>query len=374
MTAQTVFFRRRWLRLLCVLCYALITAWLAYLIALDTDEKHKDWAMVSLFIAAFSLHGCYLTWRYARFFFRREFIRFDAKGITVWHNDVARQKTFHVPWANVFDAWADEYQLRRHDDCLCLVWCTDEGGLEHLALKLQGAVWRDARGKTVRGKTLAPLLEAFVRRHLRSTPVPSGLIPADVAEDWRKYWNFGTGDNGDGCLIGVVMVVLALVALTFFIAFMVNAKTISDVTAGIGVTSFLLLLLLGTIYILYDSLMHWLSGLSGRRFVRIDPVGVHYWRYGMTRNSEADIPWASIHAVSPDSYRLDNGSWVCSLHLVYYPYAGARYLRHIQYDTGSNKQKTEEAAANIRLHCPNLFKFRGLPQVTLTNAQGNDKG
>ena len=39
MTAQTVFFRRRWLRLLRVLCYALITAWLAYLIALDTDEK-----------------------------------------------------------------------------------------------------------------------------------------------------------------------------------------------------------------------------------------------------------------------------------------------------------------------------------------------
>ena len=155
MTAQTVFFRRRWLRLLRVLCYALITAWLAYLIALDTDEKHKDRAMVSLFIAAFSLHGCYLTWRYARFFLRREFIRFDAKGITVWHNDVARQKTFHVPWANVFDAWADEYQLHRHYDCLCLVWCTDEDGLEHLALKLQGAVWRDARGKAIRGKALA---------------------------------------------------------------------------------------------------------------------------------------------------------------------------------------------------------------------------
>ena len=78
MTAQTVFFRRRWLRLLRVLCYVLITAWLAYLIALDTDEKHKDRAMVSLFIDAFSLHGCYLTWRYARFVLWREFIRFDA--------------------------------------------------------------------------------------------------------------------------------------------------------------------------------------------------------------------------------------------------------------------------------------------------------
>ena len=89
-------------------------------------------------------------------------------------------------------------------------------GLEHLALKLQGAVWRDARGKAIRGKALAQLLAAFVRRHLRSAPVPSGLIPADVPEDWRKYWKFGTGDNGDGCLIGVVMVVLALVALTFW--------------------------------------------------------------------------------------------------------------------------------------------------------------
>lgn len=94
--------------------------------------------------------------------------------------------------------------------------------------------------------------------------------------DWRCDGCAGTGRTG------------------FFYRFYGECQNNKGCSSGHRSTSFFLLLLFGAIYILYDSLMHWLSGLSGRRFVRIDPVGVHYWRYGMTRNNEADIPWQAF--------------------------------------------------------------------------------
>ena len=370
----TIHFRRRYIRLLRVLVYVLVTAWFVWHLAMDTEKEHQDRALASLFFAAFTLHACYLTWRYARFFLQREFIHIDAKGITIWHNDVARMKPLQLSWANITDAWADEYQLHHHNHYLRVIWRTDELELEHLALTLQGAVLYDTNGKAIRGKPLAHRMAALIKKRLPAVRVPLDLAPADIPGGWQKTWFFGTGYNSTGCLAGVVMLALLLFFLLFLAILLFSKfKNTNEFATYLFMTNLFLLLLFGLIRITYDSLMHWLYGVWGRRFIRIDHVGVHYWRYGMMQGSEATIPWEMIHAVSAECEYMRN-HWFCSLHLTYAPYASAHYLQHIEYDTGSDKKKTEEAAANIRLHCPNLYQFARLPRVTLPNAIGNAKG
>ena len=190
-------FRRRWFRFLFALGYAVVAAYLLY----DTPlVLMLEAVLLLLLYAALFIRACTLCYRYTIFLIRREYLRLDNRGITLWHNALTKQRELHLPWDSLLGTWTDEVHRRTRTDYLSIAWKVtnaknakaktgNAAGAAQVALNLKYARGSDHQGNRLRGAALGEYLVKRISARIPPAPVrlEKSANTADVAQE---IWYF----------------------------------------------------------------------------------------------------------------------------------------------------------------------------------------
>jgi len=343
--------------------------------------------LLLLLLLVLFAYACYLNYRYAKFILQREFIRLEAKGLTIWHRALGHLEPLFIPWSAMLDVWVDEVYKYKYDCFLVLVW-REEGDFSYMdraasvMLLMNSVIFHDADGNEIGGKALAQLLSSQIVAEIKPARPILTLDAAQLPDDFQEKWYFGTSGVVMDCLIFLIFggILAAMVIALFLSLFLATFNEPGDMHAVIIMMFFMMLLFAIMLRVSMDSIRNWISDIKLRSYIRFDQQGLHYWYYGMKPGGEETILWESINYAGKVCKPNRRGGYDCFLYFLWVPRPDTSCFRKTIFNTSkpffgsdSNREVTKRLLATIRKYSPNMGKYDFLLELSMNVFESRDR-